>query len=237
MQAIAFLQELEKMHNSVILLNDIVRIINKNKEYARVYIHRLSKKNLIHEIERGKYTLSNDPFEIASNLIFPGYISFISAYSIYGFTTQIPANIQIVSLKSKKPLSVYNTRISFIKFKRENFFGYKRKNFREKYIFIAEPEKAIIDSLYLPEYCPITESFEALKNKEINIDKLIDYALKMGSHVALKRLGYLLELNGIDIFEKIKQKLNQRYDLLNPALRKSKKNSSKWKLNINEVFE
>ena len=189
------------------------------------------------EIEKGKYTLSFDALEIGPNLIFPSYISFLSAYSIYGFTTQIPAKVHVVSLRSKKPVEAANSEIVFIKFKKENFFAYKRERFRDKLIFIAEPEKAIIDSLYLPEYCPITESFEALKSREIRVEKLIEYGLEMNSIVTLKRLGYLLELNSIDIYEKIKHKLNKRYDLLNPFLKKSSHTSSKWRLNINEVFE
>lgn len=236
MQAITFLNKIKEMNAPVILMNDVARIINKSREYSRVYLHRLINRNLIYEIEKGKYTLSNEPFEIASSLVFPSYISFISAYSIYGLTTQIPTTIHIVALKSKKPLNVQNTKIEFIRFKKQNFFGYKRERFRESYMFIAEPEKAVIDSLYLPEYCPISESFEALKN-ELNTEKLVEYAIKMGSIVTLKRLGYLLELNDFDIYEKIGHMINKRHDLLNPFMKRSKQSSSKWKLNINEAFE
>jgi len=237
MQAITFLKELESMRNPVILLNDIARIIGKGREYSRVYAYRLKKKNLLMEIEKGKYALSEEPYEVASGIVFPSYISFISAYYVYGFTTQIPIIIQVVTLKPRKPLIFKNMQIQFITFKNRNMFGYKRERFREMDIFIAEKEKAIVDSLYLPQYCPITESCEALKSKEINIDKLIDYALKMNSIITLKRLGYLLELNGMDIYERVKHKLNKRYDLINPFIKKSKISSSKWKLNINEVFE
>ena len=104
MQAIAFIKELEKLSRPVITLSDVLKIIGKNRAYTRVYIHRLVNKNVLFEVEKGKYTISEDPFEIASNLVFPSYISFISAYSIYGLTTQTPLEIQIVSLKSKKPV-------------------------------------------------------------------------------------------------------------------------------------
>ena len=236
MQAITFIKEVEKLRKPVITLNDVARIIQKSKAYTRVYVNRLSKKNLLREVEKGKYATSEDPFEIGSNLIFPSYISFISAYSIYGFTTQTPIELQVISLKSKKPLSTGNTRILFVKFKKQNFFGYKREKFRNRYIFIAEPEKAIVDSLYLPRYCPIAESYTALKNSDIDINKLIEYALRMRSIITIKRLGYLLEVNGHDIYKKVKPQLNKRYDLLDPFLPKSKKKSKKWKLNINEAF-
>ena len=113
-------------------------------------------------------------------------------------------------------------------------FGYTKQKFREKYMFLADKEKAIIDSLYLPEHCPISETFEALESKEIETKKLIQYALQMDSIVLLKRLGYLLEKQGIDIYPQVGNKLNLRYDLLNPLLKRSKEKSTQWKLNINE---
>lgn len=237
MQAIKFIKEIERMPNPVFLINDAARIIGKSAEYARVYMHRLKQRRLVYEIEKGKYSLSYDPAEVASNLILPSYISFISAYSIYGMTTQIPTVFYVVAAKSKKPLEFGNGRIEFIKFKKENIFGYSRKNFRDSYIFLAEPEKAIADSLYLPDHCPISESHYAIMNHEINKDKIINFALQMGSIAAIKRLGYLMELKGMDAYPYVYKKLNNRYDLLNPFMKKSKLNSSKWKLNINEEFE
>ncbi len=161
----------------------------------------------------------------------------MSAFYIYGFTTQIPVIAQVVCKNPKKEMNINDIKVDFISFKSKRIFGYKRERFRDKYIFIAEPEKAIIDSLYLPKYCPLSESYEALGNKELDTNKLLEYGLRMNSIITLKRLGYLLELHGVDIYEEVKHKLNKRYDLLNPFMKTSKKNSSKWKLNINEVFE
>src|SRR3990167_9419855 len=100
MQALDFLKKIETMKTAVLTLNDISKIINKNKEYSRLYIYRLKKRNIITEIEKNKYTLSDEPYDVASNLIFPSYISFISAYSIYGLTTQIPKTILFIFINN-----------------------------------------------------------------------------------------------------------------------------------------
>ena len=71
-------------------------------------------------------------------------------------------------------------------------------------------------------------------NNDPAVKKLIDYALKMNSIVLIKRLGYALEQNKIDIYLKVKKHLNKRYDLLNPHLPATGKNNTKWKLKINE---
>ncbi|MEK6903358.1 MAG: hypothetical protein AABW64_01790 [Nanoarchaeota archaeon] len=232
-ECIAKLRELRK---AVFTLNDMAVITQKEKNYLRVYLFRLKKKGKIKEVERGKYALQQHPFITASNMVFPAYISFLSAYSYYQTTTQIPNSIYIITHSSKKAVFLENYRIQFIKLPAYRLFGYHREKFMEKDVFIADKEKAIVDSLYLPEYCPLDETYTAL-GEELDISKLVSYALRMRSKVLLKRLGYLLELRRIDIYTQVKKQLNQRYDLLNPFQKRRKQKSKKWKLIINEVFE
>ncbi|MBI2664977.1 hypothetical protein HYX10_06595 [Candidatus Woesearchaeota archaeon] len=236
MQAITFLREVERLQKPVVLLSDVARIIGKGRSYAKVYVHRLVRRKLLHEVERGKYAISDDPLEIGSNLIFPSYVSFLSAYSVYNMTTQIPQAVQVVSPRSKKAVSAAGTKIIFVKFKKENIFGYGKQKLKQKYVFIAEPEKAVVDSLYLPEQCPLSESYRALGEK-LDVEKLRSYALCMGSGTVVKRLGYLLELHGTDIHPLLKGSITKKYDALNPLLPKSKERSRKWRLGINEVLE
>lgn len=237
MKAINFLNHVRESSKTVLTLKEAAKIIQKPLLYTRLYLYRLKSKGYIQEIEPGKYTLSVDSLEVAAEIVSPSYISFLSAYAIYGFTTQILIQTQIVTLKPKRQIKNQTVNFKFITFPPKRFFGYSQQRFREKYIYIAEKEKAIVDSLYLPEYCPIDESTRALQDKTLDIKKLICYARRMDSIVTLKRLGYLLEQQGIDIHSKIKSKLNQRYDLLNPFLPRSKQNSQKWKLNLNEVLD
>ena len=100
---------------------------------------------------------------------------------------------------------------------------------------MADPEKAIIDSLYVSKL--ISEAFSAMKTKEFDVEKLVEYGYKMKSKVLIKRLGYLLELSGIDVHDKFRKFINERYDLLNPNLPKKENRSEKWRLMINEVLE
>ncbi len=237
MNAINFLNRLRERPKSVLTIKEAAHIIQKSLPYTRLYLHRLKSKRYLEEIEPGKYTLFADSVETAAEMVIPSYISFLSAYAIYGFTTQIVVQTQIVTLKPKRQIKTEMLNFKFITFPQKRFFGYTKQRFREKYISIAEKEKAIVDSLYLPQYCSLDESARALQDKELDIKKIIHYALRMDSIITLKRLGYLLELDGIDIYPKIKSKLNQRYDLFNPFLPRLKKKSQKWKLHINEVFD
>ena len=132
---------------------------------------------------------------------------------------------------SKKSYFIILGAYQFIKLKKT--FGYNREKMINGYAFVGEIEKIIVDSLFLPKYCPIVETIQAIDSTQ-DIKKLIDYALKMDSIVVLKRMGYLLELHDIDVYKKVKNHLNKRYDLLNPQLPPTGKNNNKWKLKINE---
>lgn len=229
-----FLKQISQLQKSVLTTNDLAKITGYDKNYLKVYLFRLKQKSLIIEVERGKYVISQHAFITASNLVFPSYISFFSAFSYYQLTTQMPTTIYVVASASKRSIMLENYKIVFVKLPLSKIFGYHKERFMGKEVFVSEKEKAIIDSLYLPEYCPVDETYAALE-ADLNLNKLISYALKMNSLVLLKRLGYLLDLRGVDIHNMIRKKLNTRYDLLNPALgRKGYKKSIKWKLIINE---
>jgi len=230
-----FINTIKEQNLGIITISDASRIINKSRKYTVLYLERLEKRKIIKRIEKGKYSLPDTSFQvIASNLIMPSYISFLSGLSYHHLTTQIPRITQIATTKSKKRINYENREIQFIKLKR--VFGYNREKTQFGYIFIGKKEKIIIDSLLLPKYCPINETIIAIKESKLDVKKLIDYALKMNSIVLIKRLGYSLELNDIDIYPKVKKNLNKRYDLLNPHLPSTDKNNNKWKLKINEVL-
>lgn len=236
MRSRELLEKLNSWQKPLFTPTDLAKVTNKSKAYLKVYLSRLKKKKVLREVERGKYSLSLHPYIIASNLIFPSYISFLSAYAYYQLTTQLPRRIQVVARRSKKSLPLDDYLVEFIKFPPARMFGFHKEKFMEKEVFIAEKEKAIIDSLYLPQYCPLDETQRALEEK-LDLNKLTNYALRMDSIVLLKRLGYLLELRNIDIYPQVRKKLNSRYDLLDPSQPPQGQKSQKWKLTINRSFQ
>jgi len=227
---------LEKLRNSplvVFRISDLCRILGKSKAYTSLYLYRLKRRGYIHGVEKGKYALKDsNVYAVASNIVSPSYISFISALSYYKITTQLPNKIIVVSPKSKKPIRFEGYDILFVKFDAKKIFGVQKESSKNKQIFIGKIEKVIVDSLYLPEYCPIDETRNAMH--EADTGSIVDYAKKMGSIVLLKRIGFLLEKEGKDTFNKIKSRLNRRYDLLNPYSPAKGVKNEKWRLIINE---
>lgn len=236
MKSAEFFKSLEASKKAVFSFLDLARILGRGDGYAKIFIHRLSKRGLV-RLERNKYAIKGiNPFVIASNIVFPSYLSFISAYSYHNLTTQIPRALYVVTLKQRRALNYDGNLINFIKFNKYRFFGFKREVLDGKFLFVAEPEKAIVDSLYLPKYAPISETFFALRNAELNVEKLLSFAKRMGSSAAMARLGYLLESIGVKVSGELKP-LPKNYVPLNPTLAKEGKKNRRWKLIINEALE
>ena len=234
MRAEEIIKELEKSKLSVFTFLDLTKLLSKDENYVKVFVHRLTNKKLL-RIEKNKYALKGtNPFLIATNLLFPSYLSFISAYSYYNLTTQLPRIYYVVTLKQKKEVRYGENLIKFVKFKSSRFFGFKKELLEDKFMFVAEIEKAIVDSLYLPRYCNVSETFSVLKNAELDEEKLLKYADRMNSSAVLQRLGFLLEILGIQL--KLRRKF-KNYILLNPTLPKRGERNERWKVIINEAIE
>ena len=233
-----FLKKLESYRAPIFSFSELVKVLGKHESYAKVFLNRAVEKKLLIKIGRGKYGLPNqNPFSVASNLVFPSYVSLISAYSFYSLTTQLPIKLFVVGLKQKREVSYMGYKIKFIAIGKKRFFGYKKEFLNGKVLFVAEIEKAILDSLFLPVYCPISETFFALREAKIDKDKLLEYVKRFDSKIVAKRLGYLLELNGVDLYNELRNFVRKNYELLNPIKFGAKEKDKKWKLIINEVFE
>lgn len=223
---------------SVFSLGDLVRVLNKDEGYVKVLLNRLVERGLLVRVERNKYSLPGQSvFSVASLLVFPSYVSFISAYSYYGLTAQIPSTVFIVCLRQRKEVFYEGCRVRFVKFSRRRFFGYLREYVEGKTVFIAEVEKAVLDSLLLPRYCPVSETFSALREAGLNRERLLEYAVRLGSRAVVKRLGYLLELAGLDLYPFLKSLVDKNYELLNPLKPSVGERVEKWRLIVNEVLE
>lgn len=232
MKKIQLIGELSKY--PVFRLKTVKEIINKNKEYTKLVIYRLKKDRLIFEIERGKYTIQKDPFIIASNIIWPSYISCWSALRYYNLTEQLPETFLVISTKARKKAKIEfgNAKIVFIKIAPKYFFGYKKEIYNGFEIFIAEKEKALIDSCLLKKIS-FSEIYEIIENnkKEIDFDLLIDYLIKIKNKALMKRFGFLLDKMRIDA-DKLKKLIDFKYVPLEYSIRtkaKDKKNK-KWKV-------
>ena len=163
----------------VFSVRDIASILNKSREYSYLIAYRAKKAGAIKEIEKGKYTFEDDPFAVASWIVWPSYISSWAALSYHKMTEQLPFTIHVVTTRRrKKKTAIFgNAKIEFIKIKKSAFLGFKRISYQNKEVFIAEKEKAIIDGIAAKKIS-LAEAGEIIsKNRrKINMRRIFLYA-------------------------------------------------------------
>ncbi len=131
-------------------VQQLSNLIGKSKAVSTVYSSRLVKKGLAIRVMKGKISFVDDLFVIATQLVEPSYISLNSALLFHEVLQQIPKAIECATTKNS--LKYNNVKAIYHKIPKSLFYGYKRYGKANSYIFVAEPEKAIIDGIYLNLY-------------------------------------------------------------------------------------
>lgn len=145
---------LKKITKPFFTLDDLAFALDLKPESAAVLSNRYVKKGLLTRLKRGLYaraeTLGSlgqvELFQIANLLQVPSYISLTTALSYYGMTTQIQRNFfESICIKRTKTFDRGGLTFRYIKINPILYGGFRRDNG----VFIASPEKAILDSFYL----------------------------------------------------------------------------------------
>ncbi len=210
-------------------MNEFVRITGKSPEYSRTMIYRMKKEKLLYHIEKGKYTVHEDPLVFSSHIVIPSYISFWSALRFHNLTEQLPKDMMIASPKPKNAINFQGTRIRF--FKTKHLWGYKKERYAGFEIFVAEKEKCIIDCLLLKN-APFDEVAKAVAKKELDEKKLAEYAIRTKNITLMKRLGYMMEYFGLGA-ESLAKHLDNNFIPLDWNAPKKGEKNKKWKIIVN----
>ena len=221
---------LEKNNLAIFRTKDLKLLLKLNKTKSYNIIKALKNKKAIVAVKAGLYAFRDvNEFAIGSYINWPSYLSFWSALRYYGYTDNLPKSIFYATTRYRKSINNY----VYVTLSKKRFFGYTRVGD----IVIAEKEKAIVDSLLFPKYSGgIREIMKCVQNSlnELDRGKLVDYAVKVESKAALRRLGFILESAGCKDTDKITRKIGKGYELLDPSLARRNNLNKKWLLDIND---
>lgn len=199
MQFIEFQNQLKPF--IIFSVSDIQKIFPK---FNRIQLDRWELKGYLKKIKRGFYSLSTQNinrdflFFTANKIYSPSYISLEIALKFYGL---IPEEIfQITSVSTKKA-SAFKTPIgnfSYRHIKPSFFWGYHFENFGIHKIQIADPEKAILDYLYVNPHLKTENDFNEIRiNSDefkflINLEKFQKYLETINNKKLTKRAKIFL---------------------------------------------
>ncbi|MFQ5340874.1 MAG: hypothetical protein ACE5F6_04925 [Anaerolineae bacterium] len=145
---IALLQDLAHQGQDFLTLPALQRLTGLGHAATRKAVHRLGKKGYLTRVGRQLYANRfGDPRleELAMILGAPCYISFESALERYGVLSQMPLVLTCASTSRSERRETPLGEILFHRLHPGLFFGYRV----EEGILWAEPEKALLDWLYI----------------------------------------------------------------------------------------
>lgn len=155
---------LRKIDKSFFTVSDFQKILKLKYDSTKKVLSRMIKKGVIIRLGRNIYVLADkgeDFTQIASQFCAPeAYVSFESALSAYGIINQIPYTVTMATYKYPKARPFLQSEIALRKIKKELFFGYKLVG----KTLLAEPEKALLDTLYLK-----SKGLTDLPEEELNL--------------------------------------------------------------------
>ncbi len=181
MKLLKKLKELDKLYYTT---SDIRKIENYSEGSLYVVLSRLVNRGELIRLTSGIYILPErygEVEKIANMLYFPSYLSFESALSKHGIISQIPYTLSFATTRKTRKTALDKYAVEYRQLRIDLYFGYSQ---RDDGVFIATPEKAFFDILYLASLGKLSFDFSSIDLHNIEIDKTIRYVNKY-----LKRLS------------------------------------------------
>jgi predicted transcriptional regulator of viral defense system len=154
---------------------------NINPQIVRLQLTRWVNSGRIYQLRRGLYSIAPPyqkirphPFLAANHLQKASYVSLQSALAYYGLIPEVVNITTSVSTgrpeRLETPLGIYEFR----HIKTDLLFGYKKTNLGDQSAFVATPEKALLDLIYLQ---PGGDSFDYLRELRLQNTEILDISI------------------------------------------------------------
>lgn len=174
-------------------------------------MRNLIKKGWLARLVGGRYMLlppeygpenlgENNPIALAAAAE-PSYVGWWSAAAFHGFTTQKPMAVTVATQRQMPTRTIEGTEVQFIKIAARKFSIYSRT------AAITDPEKTVIDCIDRPDLAGGPAKLTRIVYTamgEIDHEKLVTAAMAMKSTALLQRLGFLTDLVGRKLPEKLR---------------------------------
>jgi predicted transcriptional regulator of viral defense system len=237
---------------TIITTEDFDRLFSLAPNDRKQIVFRLKNKNILMPIKRGAYVFS--PLEAGPEgtgvdellippLFFPKknyYVGYSTMFNYYGFTEQLFQTVYVLNTVKRMKRIICGLSYKFIRIPQNRMYGVEKIKIRDSEIQISSKERTMIDLLYFNK--PVggidvaVEIFKKIiKNNKCDIGKLIKYAVRFPNITTRKRIGLILDGQGIaeerlkDLVQSVRKTSISSFD----GLRKGKLNK-KWRVIIND---
>src|SRR3990172_10665012 len=205
---------------------------------AHGLLHRLVRQGWLERPRRGQYVLGPllcgpDTIEgvsIATRLFEPCYVSFWSGLHEVGWTEQVPKVIQVATTRRTETHTYGTLKVVAVHLDARRFFGYEERRRGPIPFVVAQPEKLLLDCLYLPQRAGGLEMLSTATRTaapRLDLTVLADYSRRFDRRSVTARLGFLLEEAGVDAGVLLPL-VGRSYQLLDPRRRRIGRYVRRW---------
>jgi predicted transcriptional regulator of viral defense system len=191
-------QRLKNIKKAYFGYEEISKALDITPESARVSANRYVRQGILLRIKRNLYVFrdrwdamaAEERFAIANLVQVPSYVSLMSALDYYGVTTQMQRDfIESIAIKRTKRIDIAGTALSFTKINRRLYFGFAR----EGNFFIAAPEKAFLDAVYLMSLKRYSFDLSSIGKGKLDRARIVTMAKKFPQKTReiLRKYGYI----------------------------------------------
>jgi predicted transcriptional regulator of viral defense system len=181
------LSKLPRPAGNFLTLSSLAHLLELPIASARVAANRLEKKNVLRRVGPALYAnlLAEPSIEQLAGLLWqPAYLSLEWALAWHGVSLQRPHDATCVTLGRPRRVISALGALSYFHVSKPLFFGYQKERVRAGVeTWIAEPEKALLDWIYLRRRAGEFIALDEMNTKKLDPAKIEKYAVPFPSSV------------------------------------------------------
>lgn len=188
MRALELVRELQATGKEFFTLADLEKATGLEGASLRVALNRLSKRGVLERASDGVYIVPGSAVNVervAGQLYFPSYLSFESALSRFGVLNLVPFTLTFATIRKTKSIDLLHRQVAYRHIKKDLFFGFDMKDG----VYVAEPEKALLDLVYLATFGKAALPLEEMDFSSLSMAALEAYASRFPPRVGKRIEG------------------------------------------------
>lgn len=165
---------------------------HQNGQVLSLQLHQWCRKGWLRRLKRGLYEIAYpEPFVlpdlyVANRLYDPSYVSLETALSYYQIVPEVAAQVTSITPKPTRRFKNTHGLFTYCTVRPAAYAGYALIRVQGQVIRVAEPEKAVVDRLYMAvrrrESVNVAEDrWDRARLKKMDRKKLISYASLFGA--------------------------------------------------------
>lgn len=205
--------DLEWRGEKTVTLEQLRAALGASEGYARYIAHQLVRKGWLERLrpglfqfipaERGREAVADtNPLLAGAVLVQPYFFSFGTACTHHGLTEQVFAEVYIACRVRRRPEVIRGTRYVFAHVSEQRFYGFDETSALGTSVQMATTERALLDALDRPHYAGGLGEVSRMVRRampRLANERLLDMLSRWGESALVQRLGYLIDLHGIEV--------------------------------------